>query len=184
MTARPSRWFEWRYAALGMGSGALVGLATGLLAGLIFVVIALVTESSLDGFTLGTAVITLPLLGIVVGLFAGGVVGIPTGLVLALVGPHVTAMPRARRVMGVTTFVAGMLSAPLALWLMGITDGEVGGLDPRGAFTWIVLAAPCLAGAYLVSRWVPSVLRERARLAGPADATSTDPHLGAQSLHS
>lgn len=160
----PGGWFEWRYAAAGLGAGALVGAVTGLVVGLVLtVVFALDADPGVGIFAL---VLTMPLLGLVVGLFSGALVGAVTGFVVALVCSRVREVGRARVAVAVTTFVAGMAASPLLYWLAGQMRGqeELGaGLTPLGlALSLAALALPCLAGAWLMARSVPSVLRHTA----------------------
>lgn len=159
----PLRWFRWRYVAAGLGVGTLVGAVTGLVAGLVLTAVFALDGGVGDGVGLVTMVLTLPLLGLVVGLFSGAVVGGPTGLVVGLTCSRITQERPARVAVALVTFVTGMLVSPLIFWFWGLMrdqDLGAGGLTPLGVVTVLAaLALPCAAGAWLMARAVPSVLR-------------------------
>lgn len=159
------RRFEWRYAAAGLGWGAAVGVATGVVAALVAVVAALVdgVTGAVDGFTGATFLLLLPFLGAVYGVVPGAVVGVVVGLACAVVLPQIGEERRARRgaagvsvAVGLPAMVLALVAASGGTWPAPV---ELGTALP-------LLALPVVVGAWLMARTAPTVRRQWER---PAD---------------
>ena len=155
----PSRWFEWRYAAAGLGWGALVGIGTGAVLALLVVVAGMARDGASTGGWL-----FLPLAVVVGGLWGllwGSVAGSVAGLVSAVVLPHVGDRLRWWVAFLLPTVVAVGIVAGLLAWDRAQGSGGLG-IDAGG----LVLLVPPLVGGWLMARTSRSIQRERDRLAG------------------
>lgn len=156
----PSRWFEWRYAAAGLGWGALVGAATGVLLALIMAFGSLASEGGRLLHWLSWPLL-LTIVGALWGAVLGGVIGAVSGLVSAALLPHA----RSERSRWWIAFVVPAVVALAVLLALQAWDRAQGVVNAGPAQPWVVVnLLPVLALGWLMARTSANVHAHRVRL--------------------